>query len=324
MAQKRLIQAMQEALREEMQRDSRVIVMGEDVQLSVFGATRGLVQEFGSERVRNTPISELGVVGLALGAAASGLRPVVDLMIGNFLYTAMDQFGNQVSKLRYMSGGQMRFPVVYFAVMGGGRSIGAQHSDSPHPIFVNLGMKVVIPSAPADAKGLMKTAIRDDDPVLFLQNGGIGGEIGEVPEGDHTVPIGQAEIKRAGTDVTVVAIGGMVRRALRAAEQLDSEGISAEVIDPRTVMPLDRSLILSSIAKTGRLVVVDEARLSCIVASEIAATVAEEGFDLLRAPIRRVAVPDVPMPYSPPMERFVIPDEGRIATAIRQTLQAKV
>jgi acetoin:2,6-dichlorophenolindophenol oxidoreductase subunit beta len=232
----------------------------------------------------------------------------------------MDQFGNQACKLRYMSGGQLRFPVVYFARMGGGNSLAAQHSESPHPIFVNLGIKVIVPSTPADAKGLMKAAIRDDDPVIFLQHDSISGEVGEVPEGDHLVPIGHGDIKLEGRDVTVVAIGGMVQRALVAAQQLADVNILVEVIDPRTLMPLDRQLILSSVAKTGRLVVVDDARLSCSVASEVAASVVEEGYHLLRAPVRRVTAPDVPIPFCPSLERLVIPDESRIATAIQQTV----
>jgi pyruvate/2-oxoglutarate/acetoin dehydrogenase E1 component len=313
-------QAVHEALAEEMRRDDRVIAMGEDVQLSSLGGSGRILQDFGPDRIRNTPISELSVVGMALGAAAAGLRPVVYMMIGNFLYTAMDQFGNQASKLRYMSGGQLRFPVVYFARMGGGSSLAAQHSESPHSIFVNLGIKVVVPSTPADAKGLMKVAIRDDDPVIFLQHDKIGSEVGDVPEGDFLVPLGQADTKLEGRDVTVVAIGGMVQPTLAVARQLVSEGIKAEVIDPRTLMPLDRQTVLASVAKTGRLVVVDDSRMSCSMASEVAASVVEDGFHLLRAPVRRVTTPDVPIPFSPPLERAVIPDESRIAAAIHQTV----
>jgi pyruvate dehydrogenase E1 component beta subunit len=242
-------------------------------------------------------------------------------MYGNFLYTAWDAIANQAAKLRYMTGGQVTLPLVFMAVFGGGRSQGAQHSDSIHSMLVNLGgLKVVMPSTPADAKGLMKASIRDDNPVVFLQSAGRGGEAGEVPDGDWVVPLGVADVKRSGSDVTVIAIGAMVRLAMRAAEVLEKEGVSVEVVDPRTLRPLDSPTLLKSVRKTGRVVVIDEGRLSCGMASEISAIVAEEAFDALKAPIRRVASFDVPIPFSPALESQVLPSEGRLIDAIRSTL----
>lgn len=322
MSRQRFLQAMQSAISEEMQRDRRVVVFGEDVRISVFGATRGLVEEFGPERVRNTPISEQTIIGTALGAAATGLRPIADLMTGNFLYTGMDQIANQIAKLPYMTGGQMRLPLVLLATTGAAGGNAAQHSDSPYPALMNLGgLKIVVPSTPADAKGLFKSAIRDDNPVVFLQQAAIGGLRGEVPdEVEWLVPLGVADVKRAGGDVTVVAIGMMVRRAMEAAVPLAADGIEIEVVDPRTLAPLDFDTILASVEKTGRLVVVDEARQTCSAASEISATVAERGFRWLKAPIQRVASHNVPMPYSRGMENFVVPDQARIVAAVRSAM----
>lgn len=320
----RLVHAMREGLREEMARDERVIVMGEDVRVSVFGVTRGLLDEFGPERILNTPISETSIIGATLGAAGTGLRPVTDIMTGNFLYTGMDQVANQIAKLPYMTGGQMQLPLVLLATTGATGGNAAQHSDSPYPALMNLGgVKVVVPTTPADAKGLFKAAIRDDNPVVFLQHGALGGVRGEVPEDpDWLVPIGSAEVKRTGRDVTVVAIGLMVRRALEASEQLAQEGIEVEVVDPRTLVPMDFDTILASVEKTGRLVVADEARQLCSAGSEIAATVSEQAFKSLRAPIRRVNAPNVPVPYSPVLEHFVIPSSARIASAVREVMGA--
>jgi pyruvate dehydrogenase E1 component beta subunit len=316
MARKYLSEAMQEGLHEEMLRDPSVIVLGEDVELGVYGYTKGLRDEFGPSRVRNTPISEVTITGATLGAAMCGLRPVTDIMIANFLYTGMDQFANQVSKLRYMTGSQFDVPAVYVATMGGGSNIAAQHSDSPHSVFMNLGgIKIVVATTPYDAKGLFKTAIRDDNPVLFLVPVVLIGSRGEVPEEDYTLPFGVADVKQEGSDVTIVAIGSMVKQALKAAKQLDKAGVSAEVIDPRTLIPLDSERILESVAKTGRLVVADESREMCSAASEIAAMVAEQGFQDLKAPVKRVTAPNVPIPFSPPLEAFVIPDAARIADA---------
>jgi pyruvate dehydrogenase E1 component beta subunit len=324
MARKRLIQAINEALVEEMERDPRVILFGEDVKISLFGDTKGLAERFGGQRVRNTPISETVMTGMAVGAAAAGYRVVCHMMFANFLYTGFDAIANQAAKLRYMTAGQIRLPLVYMAVMGAGRSAGAQHSDVPYPMLMNLGgIKVAVPSTPADAKGLLKAAIRDDNPVVFLQPARRGGEQGEVPDGEHVVPLGSADIKRAGSDVTVVAIGAMVRHALRAAEMVQAEGVSVEVIDPRTLFPLDEDTLLRSVRKTGRLVVVDEARTTCSAASEIAAIAAEKAFHSLKAPVRRVTVPDVAIPYSPTLEKVVLPDENSVARAVREAIGAK-
>ena len=316
-----MTQAINQALHEEMALDDSVTVIGEDVRISVFGDTRGLVDTYGPHRVLDTPLSESLLSGMTVGAAATGLRPVLHLMFGNFLYTAWDAIANQAAKFRYMTGGQVALPLVFMAVFGGGRSQGAQHSDSMHSMLVNLGgLKVVTPATPADAKGLMKAAIRDDNPVVFLQSAGRGGELGEVPDGEWVVPLGVADVKRAGTDVTVIAIGAEVRLALRAAETMAKEGVSVEVVDPRTLRPLDSPTLLQSARKTGRVVVVDEGRLSCGMASEISAMVAEEAFDALRAPIRRVAAADVPIPFSPALESEVLPSESRVIAAIRSTL----
>jgi pyruvate dehydrogenase E1 component beta subunit len=322
MAKKRLIQAINEALHEEMARDERVILFGEDVKISLFGDTRGLAERFGASRVRNTPICEAVMTGMAVGAAAAGYRVVCHMMFANFLYTGFDAIANQAAKLRYMTAGQIKLPVVYMAVMGAGRSAGAQHSDVPYPALMNLGgVKVVVPSTPADAKGLLKAAIRDDNPVVFLQPARRGGEQGEVPDGEHLVSLSACEVKRPGADVSLVAIGAMVRHALRAAELLQAEGISVEVIDPRTLFPLDEATILASVRKTGRLVVADEARSACSAASEIAAFVAERAFPALRAPIKRICVPDVAIPYAPSLEKAVLPDEKAIAQVIRTLMQ---
>lgn len=321
MARIRLIQAINQALHEEMARDDRVTILGEDIRISLFGDTRGLLETYGPERVLDTPLSESLLSGMTVGAAATGLRPVLHLMYGNFFYTAWDAIANQAAKLRYMTGGQVTLPLVFMAVFGGGRSQGAQHSDSVHSMLVNLaGLKVVMPATPADAKGLMKASIRDNNPVVFLQSAGRGGEAGEVPDGDWVVPLGVADVKRVGSDVTVIAVGAMVRVAMRVAEALDTEGVSVEVVDPRTLRPLDSPTLLKSVRKTGRVVVIDEGRLSCGMASEISANIAEEAFGALRAPIRRVASFDVPIPFSPALENQVLPTEGRLTDAIRSTL----
>ncbi|EQB30640.1 alpha-ketoacid dehydrogenase subunit beta [Sphingobium ummariense] len=290
MAKRRLIHAVNEALHEEMERDDRVILYGEDVRIGLFGDTRGLFDKFGGKRVINTPISEVVMTGMAVGMAAAGYRPICHMMYGNFLYTGFDSIANQAAKLRYMTAGQLKLPLVYLASTGAGRSSGAQHSDAPYPGVMNLGgIKVVIPSTPADAKGLMKASIREDNPVLFLLPTRRGGEQGEVPDGDHVVPLGKGSVKREGRDVTVVAIGVMVRHAMRAAATLSEEGIEVEVVDPMTLFPLDKELILASVRKTGRLVILDEARATCSAASEIAAIVAEQGFASLRGPVGSVA-----------------------------------
>jgi pyruvate dehydrogenase E1 component beta subunit len=323
MAKRRLIQAINDTLFEEFRRDSSVILFGEDVEISLFGDTRGLSQEFGPERIRNTPISEALITGMALGAAAAGHRVIAHLMFSNFMYTGFDSIANQASKLRYMTGGQVNFPVTYIAAYGGGKSIAAHHSDTPYPLLMNLGgINVVVPSTAFDAKGLLKTCIRGNDPSFFLEAGGRGGEMGEVPDEDYTIPLGKGVIRMEGTDVTIVAIGSMVKLAMTSATGLIKNGISAEVIDPRTLVPLDEDMILSSVKKTGRLVIVDESRDRCSAASHIAAVVADRAFNDLKAPIKRVTVANVAMPYAPNLERLVMPSVDRISEVVTQLLES--
>jgi acetoin:2,6-dichlorophenolindophenol oxidoreductase subunit beta len=321
MARTRLIQAIHDGVVEEMTRDPKVIVYGEDVELSIVGDLRGVYDEFGRDRIRNTPICETSLTGMAVGLAAAGYRPVVQMMFANFMYTGMDAIGNQMSKLRLMTGGQMELPITIIATIGGGSSNAAQHSDTPYGMLMNLGgLNVAVPATPADAKGLVKTAIRDPNPCFILEPNGRGGETGDVPDGEHLVPLGKAAVRRDGADVTVVAIGRMVKPALAAAATLEAEGVSAEVLDPRTLVPFDADAVLASVAKTGHLVVVDEARESCSAASQIAAVVAERGFSSLKGPISRVTTPNVAIPYAPDAEAHVIPGEARIAGAVRQLL----
>ena len=323
MAKRRLIQAINDTLFEEFRRDSSVILFGEDVEISLFGDTRGLSQEFGPARIRNTPISEALITGMALGAAAAGHRVIAHLMFSNFMYTGFDSIANQASKLRYMTGGQVNFPVTYIAAYGGGKSIAAHHSDTPYPLLMNLGgINVVVPSTAFDAKGLLKTCIRGNDPSFFLEAGGRGGEMGEVPEEDYTIPLGKGVIRMEGTDVTIVAIGSMVKLAMTSATGLSKNGISAEVIDPRTLVPLDEDMILSSVKKTGRLVIVDESRDRCSAASHIAAVVADRAFNDLKAPIKRVTVANVAMPYAPNLERLVMPSVDRILEVVTQLVES--
>ena len=304
---------MQAGIREAMAEDESVVVIGEDVDRSIIGATRGLIDEFGPTRVRNTPISEATFVGACIGAAAVGLKPVVDLMVGSFFYVSMDQVANQAAKLPYMSGGQVQLPIVYFTATGPSGSAAAQHSENPHPMLMNVGgLKIVMPSCPADAKGLMLSAIRDPNPVVYFQDFVLGGTKGPVPDGPYTVPIGVADVKRKGEDVTVVAIGALVNRALAVADQLAERGISVEVVDPRTLVPLDTETILESVRKTGRLVVCDSARMTCSAASEIVAMVCERTYGSLKAAPRRVAWENVPVPFSPALEarRALVSDDG--------------
>ena len=323
MAKRRLIQAINDTLFEEFRRDSSVILFGEDVEISLFGDTRGLSQEFGPARIRNTPISEALITGMALGAAAAGHRVIAHLMFSNFMYTGFDSIANQASKLRYMTGGQVNFPVTYIAAYGGGKSIAAHHSDTPYPLLMNLGgINVVVPSTAFDAKGLLKTCIRGNDPSFFLEAGGRGGEMGEVPDEDYTIPLGKGVIRIEGADVTIVAIGSMVKLAMTAATGLNKDGISAEVIDPRTLVPLDEDMILSSVKKTGRLVIVDESRDRCSAASHISAVVADRAFNDLKAPIKRVTVANVAMPYAPNLERLVMPSVDRISEVVTQLVES--
>jgi acetoin:2,6-dichlorophenolindophenol oxidoreductase subunit beta len=320
-ARTRLIQAIHDAVVEEMARDDKVIVYGEDVELSIVGDLRGVHERFGRDRIRNTPISETSLTGMAVGLAAAGYHPVVQMMFSNFFYTGMDAIGNQMSKLRLMTGGQVELPITIIATIGGGAANAAQHSDTPYPMLMNLGgLNVAVPATPADAKGLVKTAIRSRNPCFVLEPNGRGGEFGEVPDGEHLVPFGKAAVRRPGGDVTVVAIGRMLKPALAAAAALEAEGVSVEVIDPRTLVPFDSAAVLASVEKTGHLVVVDEARECCSAASQIAAVVAEHGFSLLKGPIRRVTTPNTAIPYAPNAEAHVIPGEARITAAVRQLL----
>jgi acetoin:2,6-dichlorophenolindophenol oxidoreductase subunit beta len=325
-------QAINEALRIAMREDPRVVVMGEDIAGGAMvdhlvnddawggpmGVTKGLVQEFGRDRVLDTPITEAGFIGAAVGAAATGLRPVAELMFVDFFGCCMDQIYDQGAKLRYMFGGKASCPVVIRTQIGAGVSAAAQHSGCHYSVFTHMpGIKTAIPSTAADAKGLLLTAIRDDDLVMFFENKVLYGTKGEVPEGNEGIPFGVADIKRAGDDVTIVAISRMVQQALKAADLLAAEGIEAEVVDPRTLSPLDEATILESVAKTHHLVIVDEDNPRCGAAGDIAAMVADKGFDLLDAPIKLVTAPHTPVPFSPPLEQFYVPSPERIVEAVR-------
>lgn len=313
------VRAMREGLAAAMREDPRVVVIGEDVDRSVIGATRGLQEEFGESRVRNTPISEQAFVGAAVGAAAVGLRPVVDMMIGAFFYVAMDQLANQAAKLPYMSGGQINLPITYFTATGPSGGGAAQHSENIHPMLMNVsGLKIVMPSTPYDAKGLMVSAIRDPNPVVYFQDHVLGGTKGPVPREDYSIPLGVADVKRVGNDVTLVAIGSAVPKALRVAEELATTGTDVEVIDPRTLAPLDIDTIAQSVAKTGRLVAVDNARSVCSAASEIIATVTSECFSQLKAAPERVAWEMVPVPFSAPLETRAVIQDMDIRQAINR------
>ena len=315
-------EALNEALRQEMRRDSTVFVMGEDVAGwgggGVFGVTRGLAEEFGAERVRDTPISEEAIAAVAIGAAATGSRPVAEIMYVDFIGLAIEPIVNQAAKLRYMFGGKARVPVVIRAQEGAGRGNAAQHSQSLEAWFCHIpGLKVVTPSTPADAKGLLITAIRDDNPVIFLEHKVLYFTKGPVPTGDYAIPLGQADIKRVGRDVTVVGIHTMVGKALEAAEQLAAEGIELEVIDPRSLVPLDEATIIESVKKTGRLIVTHEAYTRGGYGGEIITRVIEAAFDYLDAPPMRVCARDVPVPYSAPLEAAALPQVADLVAAAR-------
>lgn len=317
-------QAINEALAEEMARDESVTVVGEDVAApgGPFGASRGLLEKFGPWRVKDTPISEEAIAGLGVGAALAGLRPVVEIMFFDFVGLAMDQIVNQAAKFSYMSGGRQRLPLTIRTLCGAGRSNGPQHSQSLEAWIAHVpGLKLVWASTPADAKGLLKAAIRDDNPVIVVDSLNLWGIKGHIPDGDHVTPIGKADIKRRGTDVSVVTVGSMVHRALEAAGQLAGEGIEAEVIDLRTISPLDRDTILESVAKTHRLVIAHDAVKPFGFGAEVAAMVAEEALDELDAPIKRVTPPFAPVPFSPSLEAAYYPQADTIAAAIRSLLR---
>jgi len=339
MAANTIVQALREALIEEMTADESVIVLGEDVAMfgGAYRVTEGLLEMFGKDRVYDTPISEIAIAGAAIGAAMTGLRPVAEFQFNDFMTCAMDQICNQAAKMRFMMGGQVKVPLVFRAPIGStGR--GAQHSQCLEAWFMHTpGLKVVIPSTPYDAKGLLKTAIRDDNPVVMFEHKVLYGtqsrsSLGQAdaddrdgifkpaPEGEYTIPFGVADIKRSGKDVTVVATSLMVHKAFKAAAELEKEGIDVEIVDPRTLVPLDKDTILNSVAKTSRLVIVTEDELTCGISSEISAIVAEYGMYNLSAPIKRVAVPDTPIPFAPVMEQAAIPNERKIIEAVRAVM----
>jgi acetoin:2,6-dichlorophenolindophenol oxidoreductase subunit beta len=321
-------QALNDALRAEMRRDPAVVIIGEDVAGGaggtgvddayggIMGVTRGLIGEFGRERVIDTPITESAIVGMAAGAALTGLRPVAELMFVDFVGVCLDQILNQVAKFRYMFGGNVKTPLVIRAMFGAGFNAGAQHSQCLYSFFTHVpGLKVVIPSTPYDAKGLLIQAIRDDDPVVFLEHTKLYDQEGEVPSESYAIPFGEANVLRDGGDVTIVALARMVHVALKAADLLASKGVEATVIDPRSTSPLDEDTILDSLSATGRLVIVDESNPRCSVASEIAAVVAERAFRDLKAPIRRVTAPHTPVPFSPVLEEAYIPSSDAVVAA---------
>ena len=313
-----LAQAVNEALAEELRRDPTVFIVGEDVAEAgtAFKVMTGLVEEFGRERVIDSPISEPGITGLGLGAAMTGMRPVVDIMFGDFLTLVMDQLANQAAKIHYMSGGRLKAPLTLRTTLGATRRSAAQHSQSLHAWPAHIpGLKVVLPSTPVDAKGLLKTAIRDDNPVVFFEDKMMFATKGLVPDGEYTIPFGLADVKREGDDLTLIATSSMVYVALEAAELLAGEGISAEVVDPRTLVPLDRATLSSSARKTGRVIVLDEGHQSYGASAEIAAVVAEDAFFHLDAPVRRMGAMDVPIPFSPVLEDETVPTPERVVAA---------
>ena len=317
-------EALREALREEMRRDSSVFLLGEDIGRywgGAFKVTDGLAEEFGEERVRDTPISESAIVGTGVGAAITGMRPIAEIMFGDLTALAMDQIANQAAKIRYMFGGQASCPLVIRTPFGAGVNIASHHSQSLEAWFMHVpGLQVVVPSTPYDAKGLLKTAIRGSNPVFFCEHKLLYPVEGEVPEEEYTIPFGVAQVKAKGSDVTVVATMYMVHKALNAASKLGEEGVSVEVIDPRTLTPMDKKTIVDSVKKTGRLVVVCEDCKTGGVSAEIASVIAEEAIDYLDAPIKRVTGADTPIPFSPPLEQYVIPNEKAITKAVKEVL----
>lgn len=331
-------QAINEAMKLAMRRDENVILMGEDVaggaQVDhlqdeeawggVLGVTKGLVQEFGRERVLDTPITEAGYIGAAMAAAATGLRPIAELMFNDFIGSCLDQVLNQGAKFRYMFGGKAQVPVTIRTTHGAGFRAAAQHSQSLYALFTAIpGIKVVVPSTPADAKGLLLASIEDNDPVIFFEDKTLYNMTGEVPDGYYTIPIGKADIKRAGSDLTIVAVGKQVHTALEAAEQLARKGIETEVVDPRSLSPLDEDAILGSVQKTNRLIVIDEANPRCSIATDIAALVADKGFDSLDAPIKRITAPHTPVPFSPVLEDLYLPTPQKVIQVVSELLGDK-
>jgi len=320
------LQAINEAVDEEMERDPSVFIIGEDVGKhwgAPFGEFMGLFDKYGPERVRDTPISETAILGGAMGAAITGMRPIASIMFVDFMGVCGDELITHLTKMRYMFGGKIKMPVTIMSYSGAGLSAADSHSKSMYGLFMSIpGLKIVAPSTPYDAKGLLKSAIREDNPVIYLQHKALifGGLKGEIPEEEYTIPLGKADIKREGSDVTVVAITLMVHRALAAADKLQEKGISIEVIDPRTLVPLDKQAIINSVKKTGKLVIMDEEPKTGSAAGEISAIVAEEAFDHLDAPIKRVCAPDTPIPFSPILEKFWMPDEEKLIKAVTEIM----
>ena len=316
-------EALNQALREEMRRDERIVLMGEEVGFyqGAFKVSKGLLEEFGAQRVLDTPITELGFTGLGVGAAMVGLRPIVEMMTFNFAILALDQIVNSAAKMFYMSGGQFTVPMVIRGPGGAGHQLAAQHSQALEAWFCHVpGLKVVMPATPADAKGLLKSAVRDDNPVIFIESEVLYGTRGEVPEGEYLVPLGVGEVKRPGKDVTIVAHSRMVLVALEAAATLEKEGIDAEVVDPRTLRPLDGEIIVNSVKKTNRAVIVEEGWPYCGVGAQLAYLIQNRAFDYLDAPVLRVTGADVPMPYAKNLEHLCLPDVSRVSEAVHRVL----
>jgi acetoin:2,6-dichlorophenolindophenol oxidoreductase subunit beta len=334
MSNKSFRTALNEAMRQEMERDPSVIVMGEDIAGGmgakgqqdawgdVLGASKGLLGEFGRQRVFDTPISESAFIGAAAGAAIAGLRPVAQLMFVDFFGVCGDQIINQMAKFRYMFGGKANTPVVIRTLFGAGMRAASQHSQCLYPVFTHIpGLKVVVPSSPYEAKGLMIQSIRDDDPVIFLEHKGMYDDMGEVPDEPYAIPLGKANVLRTGNDATIVALGLMVKYAMKAAEALEREGIECDVIDLRTTSPMDTATILSSVTKTGRLVIADEASPRCNIATDISALVAQSAFGSLKAPIRMVSPPHTPVPFAPGLEDAYVPSPANIQAAVQQLVK---
>ena len=317
------LQAVGAALQEEMRRDDKIVMFGEDIAQfgNIFGVTRGMLEEFGPQRIRNTPISETAIIGTALGAAVTGLRPVAELMYADFTMVAFSEIFHCVAKWRFMHGAAYKVPLVIRCAMGSSFGAGAEHSNCVESLFMHSpGLTIISPTTPYDAKGLLKSAIRSDNPILFCEHKQLYQPKGEVPEGDYTIPIGVADVKKPGKDVTVIAVGLMVSRALEAAQQLEKEGISVEVIDPRTLVPFDKETVFNSLRKTHHAVIVEESNKTAGIGAELAAMIQEEMYDELDGPVGRVAALDVPIPYNIALEKYVIPDAARIAEAVRAQL----
>jgi len=316
-------EAISQALWEEMERDPKVFIMGEEIGVwgGTYAVTKGFYDHFGGERVRDTPIAEAGIVGAAIGAALTGCRPVAELMTINFAFVAMDHIVNEAAKLHYMFAGSMRLPLVIRTVSGGGRQLGATHSQTPDAIFAHFpGLKVVAPGTPADAKGLLKSAIRSDDPVLFIEHATLYQTRGEVPDGELLVPIGKSIVQRPGKDVTIITYSKMLEISMKAAEELAKQGVEAEIVDLRTLRPLDMEPVITSFKKTNRAVIVEEGWKSFGVGSEVSARIYEQAFDYVDAPIKRVAQQEVPLPYNRTLEQMALPQVADVIAAVKEVL----